>query len=183
VDLRERTAFAAGHLGGTLGFELSDSFVTYLGWLYRWGAPLTLIGENENQVTDARRELVRIGIDDLTGAAVGEIRTLVAGTELRSHRVADFPGLAKALREKDITVLDVRQRNEHAESHIDGAINIPLHELLGRMGEIPTGEVWVHCASGYRASVAASMIDRPERTTLLINDDYDNAKDTDIIRP
>ncbi|AWK71820.1 MBL fold metallo-hydrolase [Rhodococcus oxybenzonivorans] len=180
VDLRERTAFAAGHLGGTLGFELSDSFVTYLGWLYQWGAPLTLIGENEDQVADARRELVRIGIDDLAGAAVGEIHTLVAGTELRSYRVADFAALSEALREKDTTVLDVRQRNEYAESHIDGAINIPLHELADHLGTLPDGEIWVHCASGYRASIAASMIDRPGRTTVLINDDYDNANDTDI---
>jgi hydroxyacylglutathione hydrolase len=180
VDLRERTAFAAGHLGGTLGFELSDSFVTYLGWLYSWGAPLTLIGENEDQVADARRELVRIGIDDLDGAAVGEIHTLVAGTELRSYRVADFAALSEVLREKDITVLDVRQRNEYAESHIDGGINIPLHELADHLGTLPDREIWVHCASGYRASIAASMIDRPGRTTVLINDDYDNANDTDL---
>jgi hydroxyacylglutathione hydrolase len=180
VDLRERTAFAAGHLGGTLGFELSDSFVTYLGWLYQWGAPLTLIGETEDQVADARRELVRIGIDDLDGAAVGEIYTLVAGTALRSYRVADFAALSEVLREKDITVLDVRQRNEYEKSHIDGAINIPLHELADRRGSLPGGEIWVHCASGYRSSVAASMIDRPDRTTVLIDDDYDNAKDTDI---
>ena len=38
----------------------------------------------------------------------------------------------------------------------------------------------MHCASGYRSSVAASMIDRPGRTTVLINDDFDNAKDTDL---
>ncbi|MEU2005805.1 rhodanese-like domain-containing protein [Rhodococcus sp. NPDC019627] len=180
VDLRERTAFAAGHLGGTLGFELSDSFVTYLGWLYSWGAPLTLIGENEDQVADARRELVRIGIDDLAGAAVGEIHTLVAGTELRSYRVADFAALSQVLCEKDITVLDVRQRNEYTESHIDAAINIPLHELADHLGTLPDREIWVHCASGYRASIAASMIDRPGRTTVLINDDYDNANYTDI---
>ena len=54
VDLRKRTAFAAGHLGGTLGFELSSSFVTYLGWLYQWGAPLTLIGDETDQIADAR---------------------------------------------------------------------------------------------------------------------------------
>ena len=180
VDLRERTAFAAGHLGGTLGFELSDSFVTYLGWLYTWGAPLTLIGDNEDQVAQARRELVRIGIDDLDGAAVGEIHTLVAGTALRSYRVADFAALSEALREKDITVLDVRQRNEYEKSHIDGAINIPLHELADRQGTLPDWEIWVHCASGYRASVAASMIDRPDRTTVLINDEFDNANDTDL---
>lgn len=181
VDLRERTAFAAGHLGGTLGFELSDSFVTYLGWLYKWGAPLTLIGENEDQVADARRELVRIGVDDLDGAAVGDIHTLVAGTELRSYRVADFTALAERLPARDISVLDVRQRDEYDTSHIAGAINIPLHELAARLGTLPDGEIWVHCASGYRASIAASMIDRPERTTVLVNDDYDNAKDTGVI--
>ena len=80
VDLRNRTAFAAGHLGGTLGFELSNSFVTYLGWLYSWGAPLALIADDVDQIADARRELVRIGVDNLTGAAVGEIHTLAGST-------------------------------------------------------------------------------------------------------
>ena len=75
VDLRSRTAFAAGHLPGALNFELSTNFLTYLGWLYDWGAPLTLIGETQQQVADARRELVRIGIDRLAGAAIGTPRT------------------------------------------------------------------------------------------------------------
>ncbi len=48
VDLRNRTAFAAGHLSGTLGFELSGSFVTYLGWLHRWGEPLTYRGNTRS---------------------------------------------------------------------------------------------------------------------------------------
>ena len=63
VDLRHRTAFAAGHLDGTLAFELSASFVTYLGWLYTWGVPLTLIGDDHDQIAAAQRELVRIGVD------------------------------------------------------------------------------------------------------------------------
>ena len=182
VDLRERTAFAAGHLGGTLGFELSGSFVTYLGWLYKWGAPLTLIGEDEEQVRDARRELVRIGIDDVDGAAVGEIHTLVAGTELRSYRVGDLAVLAQALTEREVTVLDVRQVNEFEEEHLDGAVNIPLHELPTRMDDVPRGEVWVHCASGYRASIAASMIDRAERAVVLVNDEFDRAKELGLTR-
>ena len=53
VDLRARTAFAAGHVDGSLGFELSTSFVTYLGWLYQWGVPLTLIGETTDQIAEA----------------------------------------------------------------------------------------------------------------------------------
>lgn len=176
VDLRKRTAFAAGHLGGTLGFELSSSFVTYLGWLYQWGAPLTLIGDDTDQIADARRELVRIGVDDLTGAAVGDIHTLVDGRALRSYRVADFTDLAEVIGADNFTVLDVRRHDEYDQSRIAGAVNIPLHELSDRTGEVPPGEVWVHCGSGYRASIAASMIDEPGRTVVLVDDGFDNAE-------
>ena len=175
VDLRNRTAFAAGHLAGSRGFELSESFVTYLGWLYTWGSPLTLIGQDADQIADARRELVRIGIDELDGAAVGDIGSLSAGAELRSYRVASFADLAEVLEEQRLTVLDVRQRQEYEDSHIPGALNIPLHELLDRVDEVPDEEVWVHCASGYRSSIAASMLDRAGRVVVLIDDDYANA--------
>jgi rhodanese-related sulfurtransferase len=176
VDLRNRVAFAAGHLGGTLGFELSNSFVTYLGWLHSWGAPLTLIGEDTDQIADARRELVRIGVDELDGAAVGDIGTLCVGSELRSYRVADFADLADGLGTHSLTVLDVRRHDEHDRSSIPGALNIPLHELVDRIDDVPDGEVWVHCASGYRSSIAASIIDRPGRTVVLINDEFETAE-------
>jgi hydroxyacylglutathione hydrolase len=175
VDLRNRTAFAAGHLTGTLGFEISDSFIAFLGWLYRWGEPLTLIGSSEHQIADARRELVRIGIDDVAGAAFGDIDRLRAGTELRSYRVASFAELKDVLDDTSATVLDVRQQHEYRTGHLPGALNIPLHELLDRVAEVPDGEVWVHCASGYRSSIAASILDRTGRVVVLIDDDYDSA--------
>ncbi len=175
VDLRNRTAFAAGHLSGTLGFELSDSFVAYLGWLYRWGEPLTLIGSSEDQIAEARRELVRIGMDDLAGAAFGDIDRLRADTELRRYRVASFVDLKGTLGDSDTTVLDVRQQHEYQSGHLPGALSIPLHELIDRVDEVPDGEVWVHCASGYRSSIAASILDRAGRVVVLIDDDYDNA--------
>jgi hydroxyacylglutathione hydrolase len=176
IDLRSRTAFAAGHLAGTLGFELSGSFVAYLGWLYTWGAPLTLIGDDHDQILDARRELARIGIDNLTGSATGDIHTLAHDTPLRSYRVADFAALATEIDNPDITVLDVRRADEYDNGHIPNALNIALHELPGRVGDVPTGEVWVHCASGYRSSIAASLIDQPDRTVVLIDDKYTEAE-------
>jgi len=182
VDLRNRTAFAAGHLGGTLGFELSDSFVTYLGWLYSWGSPLTLIGDDQSQIADARRELARIGVDNLTGSAVDDIRSLTGDEPLRSYRVADFADLAEALRTHDLSVLDVRQTGEFADGHVPGALNIPLHEITVRLGEIPVGEVWVHCASGYRSSIAASLIDRDDRTVVLVDDGFDRAEELGLVR-
>jgi hydroxyacylglutathione hydrolase len=71
VDLRARRAFAAGHVAGTLSFDLDGSFATYLGWLIPWGTPLTLLGKTPEQVAEAQRELVRIGIDRLAAAADG----------------------------------------------------------------------------------------------------------------
>ena len=175
VDLRHRTAFAAGHLDGTVAFELSTSFVTYLGWLYTWGAPLTLIGDDHDQIASAQRDLVRIGVDNVTGSAVGDVARFANGTPLRSYRVAGFGDLADALARGGLTVLDVRQQGEYDAGHIAGAINIPLHELAHQTKEVPTGEVWVHCGSGYRASIAASMIDRHDRTVVLVDDTFSQA--------
>jgi rhodanese-related sulfurtransferase len=175
VDLRERTAFAAGHLTDSMNVELGDNFVTYLGWLYRWGAPLTLIGEDEDQVADARRELVRIGVDDLAGAAVGHVESLADGRPLRSYPVSDFAGLAEAMERGPVQVLDARRNDERANGYVRGSQHIPLHQLADRLEEVPQGEVWVYCGSGYRASIAASVLDRPGRSVVLINDSYDSA--------
>jgi hydroxyacylglutathione hydrolase len=180
VDLRDRTAFAAGHLAGSLGFELSTSFVTYLGWLYRWGTPLTLIGESEEQVAEARRELVRIGIDSLAGMAVGDIAALADGHELRSYPVSDFAGLAKVKGERDVHVLDARRDDERAQGGVAGSQHIAIHELSERIDEVPPGEVWVYCGSGYRSSIAASILDRPGREVVLVNDSYDAAKEAGL---
>ncbi|WAJ47804.1 MBL fold metallo-hydrolase [Mycobacterium sp. Aquia_216] len=181
VDLRNRTAFAAGHLSGTYGFELSGSFVNYLGWLYAWGAPLTLIGDDTKQIADAQRQLSRIGVERLTGSASGDIRELADGEALRSYRVADFGELAAVLGDGAVIVLDVRQPGEFDGGHVRGAINVALHELAERLDEIPADpELWIHCASGYRASIAAALLDRHDRRVVLIDDSYDNAEKLEI---
>jgi hydroxyacylglutathione hydrolase len=176
VDLRARTAFAAGHLAGTLGFELSKNFVTYLGWLYSYGTPLTLVGESEEQVDEARRELVRIGVDDLSGAAVGDVSTLADGVEVRSYAVRDFAALAQEMGRRDVTVIDARRDDERAAGYVRGSMHVPLHQLFERLDDIPQGEVWVYCGSGYRSSIAASVLDKPGREVVLVDDSYDAAK-------
>ena len=174
IDLRARTAFAAGHLPGALNFELSiATFVTYVGWLVPWGAPLTLIGETQQQVTDARRELVRIGIDRLAGAAIGRPEALAPGRELASYPVSDFAGLAAAIAaDADLVVLDARRDDERAGGGVRGSLHIPVHELADRLDEIPTGDVWVYCGSGYRAAIAASLLARAGRRPVLVNGGY-----------
>jgi len=172
VDLRDRTAFAAGHIAGTLGFELSENFVTYVGWLMPWRAPLTLIGESADQVADASRELGRIGIDRLAGAAVGDIAELAGAEAPRSYRVADFATLAREMTVRSVQVMDARRNDERADGYVTGSLHVPVHELAERIGEVPEGELWVYCGSGYRAAIAASMLDRPGRDVVLIDEEY-----------
>ncbi|MGZ4446642.1 MAG: MBL fold metallo-hydrolase [Nocardioides sp.] len=174
VDLRNRTAFAAGHAPGTLNFGLDGGFATYLGWLLAWGTPLTLLGATAEDVAEAQRELVRIGIDRPAAHATGGPEDWAEG-DLASFPTGTFADLAQVRHHREVVVLDVRRADEHDAARIEGAVSIPLHELWGRLAEVPAGEVWVHCAGGYRASVAASMLDAAGRTLVAVDDTFDNA--------
>jgi len=181
VDLRSRTAFARGHLAGTVNLEVGDSFATYLGWTLRWGTPVTLVGDTTEQVAEAQRQMVRIGIDRPTGGAEGGIDTWASGGVVRSYRTATFADLADARADDAIVVLDVRRDDEWAEGRINDAVHIPLHELEERLDEVPDAELWVHCASGYRASIAASLLDRAGRTVVAIDDEWAAAAKYDTL--
>jgi hydroxyacylglutathione hydrolase len=181
VDLRTRLAFATGHLRGALHFELGANFPTYLGWLIPWGTPLTLIGQTPDEVAQAQRELVRIGIDRVEAMAAGAPPDWAGGEPLRSYPVADFAALTRARELGPVLLLDVRRPAEWEAGRIGGALHIPLHELPGRIGELPDGEVWIHCQSGYRASVAASLLDAAGRAVVLVDDDLSRAQDSGLV--
>jgi rhodanese-related sulfurtransferase len=175
VDLRNRTAFAAGHARGTLNFGLDGGFATYLGWLITWGTPVTLLGETSEDVAEAQRELVRIGIDRPAAHATGGPKEWAEG-QLSSFSTATFADLEQVRHHREVVILDVRREDEYRSTRIAGAVNIPIHELPGRVADVPAGEVWVHCASGYRASIAASLIDASGRTLVAVDDSFENAE-------
>jgi hydroxyacylglutathione hydrolase len=181
VDLRSRTAFGRGHLPGTVNLEGGDSFVTYLGWTLPWGVPVTLVGDTPEEIARAQRQMARIGIDRPAGAAAGGIGTWAAGAVLRSYRSATFADLADAYALGRVAVLDVRRDDEWAEGRMAGAVHIPLHDLEARLGDVPAGEVWVHCASGYRAAVAASLLDRVGRPVVAVDDEWAAASKFDVL--
>jgi len=176
VDLRSRRAFAAGHLPGSLSFEYGDNLVANLGWLLPPGTPLTLIGESPGQVADAQRDLTRIGIDRIAGMAGPPHEWRDEAPHLASYPVSDFSALAAMLREQPVAVLDVRRRLEWSAGHIEGALHVPLHQLPGRLPDLPPDPVWVHCQAGYRASVAASILHAAGHVVTAIDDDFSNAE-------
>ena len=182
VDLRTRSVFAAGHVPGSFNFGLDGAFSTYLGWLVEWGTPLVLLGETADDVAEAQRELVRIGIERPAAAATGSPEDWVAGTGITpaSYPTATFADLAQVRHHRPVAVLDVRRADEYAAGHIDGAVNIPIHEVPSRLAEVPAGEVWVHCAGGYRASVAASFVAAAGRQVVAIDDAFDEATEVGL---
>ncbi|MFC4946635.1 MBL fold metallo-hydrolase [Pseudonocardia sp. GCM10023141] len=188
VDLRSRKAYLDSHLGGTISLGLDGPMATWLGWMAPYGAPITLLGEDPAQVTAAQRELVRIGIDRVAAAATGTPRELAADpAQLTSLPSASFSALAAELtgrRDGDLppaqVVLDVRLDTEWKASHLEGAVHVALPELPGRLDDVPSGAVWVHCGSGYRATAAASLLARAGRTVVVVDDDFGNAADAGI---
>lgn len=181
VDVRDRTAFAGGHLTGTLNFELGDSLATHLGWTIPWGTPVTLVGDTAEQVAEAQRMIARIGIDRPAGQATGGPEAFASGGDIGTYEVSDFTGVAKAFTNGGVHVLDIRRDEEWDDGHIEGAQHIPLPDLLDRLDELPGDRAsWVHCGSGYRAAIAASLLDRAGKPVVLINDDWDHARDAGL---
>ena len=176
VDLRTRSAFAAGHLDGTVNFGIDGQFVTYLGWILPYDATITLLGETPEQVAEAQREMVRIGMDPAAMAS-GKPEEWADGAALGSFPVGDFNSLAAELRQHpdatDRVLLDVRRGSEFDAGHIDGAVNVPIHTVLSHLESIPHKKLWVHCAAGYRASVVASILAARGHDVVAVDDSFD----------
>ncbi|ONI80890.1 MBL fold metallo-hydrolase [Saccharothrix sp. ALI-22-I] len=177
VDLRDRVAFAARHLSGTVGIEYGNSFTTYLGWTLPWGEPITLVG-SEADVRAAIRDLSRIGIDRPDAAIGDPAHGIAPGHPLVGYRRATWPELTR--QKQPPIVLDVRRADEHRAGHVAGCVHIPLHDLVRRLDEVPAGEVWVHCASGYRAGIAASLLHRARHDVVHVDGDWAQAADAGV---
>jgi hypothetical protein len=115
VDLRTRIAFADGHVRGSFNIGVDGEFATYLGWLIPWGTPVTPLGASPERVAEAQGELVRIGIDQLQGAAFGSPRDWTDEPRA-SHPRAPFADLAQVRHHRPVTVLDVGRNDEHTAS-------------------------------------------------------------------
>ncbi|MBM7440008.1 rhodanese-like domain-containing protein [Streptomyces sp. HB132] len=182
VDLRSRMAFAEGHVAGSFNFEGEGKLATYLAWLIPWGKPVTLLADTPEQVTDAQRELARVGIDRPAAAATGDPAGWVRkGEQLATFPRARFADLADVRNGGDgVVVLDVRRDSERVDGYIEGSVHIPIHELHSRIGEVPEGTVWVHCAGGMRAAIAASLLDAAGRGVIAVDDGFDAATDAGL---
>ncbi len=160
VDVRSPADFAGGHLQGSINVGLEGSFATWAGSVLDPKRPVIVISEPGREQEAAVR-LGRVGFDRVAGhlakgmGALEQRPELVKrGTRITVQALSERLGAAGAP-----TVLDVRTPAEWNAAHIDGSVNIPLNRLQQRLAEVPRGvELAVICRSGYRSSIATSLL-------------------------
>ncbi|HUF12285.1 MAG TPA: rhodanese-like domain-containing protein [Longimicrobiales bacterium] len=162
IDTRQAGDFAAAHVPGTLNIPLNRSFSTWAGWLTPYDRDFYLIlDDRAHGLEEAVRDLAMIGLDRLGGYFGVEVidawksqgRALDSGAEIALER------LEQVLRDGSAMVLDVRGRSEWEAGHLPGVENIPVGHLVDRLAEIPRDRpVVVHCESGGRSAIAASVL-------------------------
>ena len=176
VDLRNRTAFAAGHAPGTLNFGLDGAFSTYLGWLIEWGTPVTLLGETAER---RRPGPARAGPHRHRPAG-GPRHRRPGALDHRRAGVASRPPPSPTSTRSGTTATSSSSTSAAPTSTTRPASRARSTSRSTscprRVAEVPAGEVWVHCAGGYRASVAASFLDAAGRTLVAVDDSFDNAE-------
>ena len=169
LDVRDPSDFAGGHLKGSINVGLNGKFATWSGIILQHDQPIVVIAEPGSEV-EAVLRLGRIGFDRVAGFLEGGMMALVDRPEVigRVDRITAAT-LAEQLRTTHPPqVLDVRTENEWKSGHIDDSLNIPLPRLEARIHEIPDDErVVVHCASGYRSSIAASLLSKHGKTGVM----------------
>lgn len=156
IDTRTAPFFGAGHFPGSINIGLaSPLFSTWVGFMIGHGKPIVLVVGSAANAQKAWLELVRIGYDSTVGFI--EADKLQQTQQLSQLSVCDLKSNLKKRHEG--ALLDVRTDGEWEAAHIDGAIHVPLPDLPSRLNAVPSDEpVAVMCGSGYRSSIAASVL-------------------------
>ena len=168
LDVRDAAEYAKGHLAGSINIGLGGQYATWAGTVLDRAKPIVIIAEPGREKEAALR-LGRIGFDHVTGYLQGGMEALAGRPDLvwPTERIS-----ARAVAEELASagpplLLDIRNPREWATKHIDGCVNVPLNHLQERIAEIPRDRrIAVHCAGGYRSSIAASILQQYGITNL-----------------
>jgi len=160
LDTREPGEFAAAHLAGSVNVGLNGQYATWAGTVLRHDKPVVIVAAPGTERESATR-LGRIGFDQVVGYLQHGLESLAGRPELTRTTERLGPDVAATRIAAGALLLDVRAVGERAKSRIAGSLSIPLSQLEQRLGEVPRDRpVIVHCAGGYRSSIAASLLAR-----------------------
>jgi glyoxylase-like metal-dependent hydrolase (beta-lactamase superfamily II)/rhodanese-related sulfurtransferase len=162
LDTRDPGAFASAHLAGSINIGLVGQYATWAGTMLSREAPIVLIADPGTEVESALR-LGRIGFDHVVGFLAGGLASADTGSTriVVTERLGADVAASRLASATPPVIVDVRAPSERAQKRIDGSLHIPLNHLANRIPEIPRDRpVILHCAGGYRSSIAASLLQR-----------------------
>lgn len=168
LDTRDPAEFAAAHLEGSINIGLIGQYATWAGTVLTRERPIAIVADPGAEAESALR-LGRIGFDHVIGYLKGGLRSAdsPAARIVTTERLSADVAAVRLASEAPPLLVDVRAASERAQKRIDASVHIPLNHLVERMSEIPADRpVLVHCAGGYRSSIAASLLQREGRTNV-----------------
>jgi glyoxylase-like metal-dependent hydrolase (beta-lactamase superfamily II)/rhodanese-related sulfurtransferase len=174
VDTRDGPSFAAAHVPGSLNLPLEASFAAYVGWLLPFDTPVALLVESHGALVEAATQLHRIGWDAVGGHLEGGLDAWIAsGGDLASYPTLGIRELVDELRRGEAgDVVDVRQRTEWEAGHLDASRHLFVADVPERIDTFDAEEPsTIVCASGYRSSMVASLLDRAGLPVRLVAPD------------
>lgn len=163
IDTRKKEEVAKGFIPGSLHIENSKSFATFVGSLVDYDNQIILV-ENENQINDLQRKLVRIGMDNIYGY-ISDIKNYKG---LKTSKIITAEEVQQLMKYKKVQLIDVRTATEYASGHIKGFENVTLNSLEKNTAKIQKDEpVIIHCQSGVRGAMAYSILEKLGYTNIL----------------
>jgi rhodanese-related sulfurtransferase len=162
LDVRPGEQFAAGHIPGSINIALSGQFASWAGSVLGLSARPVLIAETDEQISEARLRLARVGIEDVRGYLPGGVKAWQeAGYDLSQTPQLTVQQLHDAIEFGKLQVLDVRREGEWQAGHLAEASWHALDYFRAQAPELdPETPVAVHCKSGYRSMIACSLLER-----------------------
>ena len=158
IDTRSMLAFGGGHIEGSLNIAGLPELSIWAGWMLDPEKPILLVLEHDDAVAKVMPLFLRTGYTKFAGYLVGGMKAWDnAGLPLGNlHQMTVHEVKAQAV---ELQILDVRSPDEWKKGHIPGAKHIFLPEVPQKSGELSNKKpVAVYCDSGYRASLAASIL-------------------------
>jgi len=176
VDVHTGRDFDRGHIPGSYNVGIDGPVSAWGGWLIPRGRPIILVGGTDKELRAAQRQLLRIGYDTIAGSLDGGIVAWrSSGREVSTFETVDVEDMAQwVLSAEPMTVVDTRDEHEWVAGHVPGAVHMYVPDVPHRASEIPRdAPVAVHCASGYRAGIAASLLEQAGLKRIIhVNGEY-----------
>jgi hydroxyacylglutathione hydrolase len=162
LDVRPGEEFAAGHVPGSVNIALSGQFATWAGTVLGLASHPVLIAGSDEQISEARTRLARVGIEQFGGYLRGGIAAWQqAGLPVVVQAEVSVNDLNARMGRQPIQVLDVRREPEWEAGHVEGATWWPLDNFKVSPPELDRdAPIAVHCKGGYRSMIACSLLQR-----------------------